>query len=188
LLAYVFVSSATALTAVSGAPSRPAVRPNKKPETSSPASTTVAPIRFIQDGEEYHEVVRNAQKGDTLVCIKIFASWCRSCKAVGPKFGRLSNELGADVEFHSLMFDDNKQLCKKLGVKVLPVMVIVPGVPARGDVELFACGPSKVPKLRRMLETRIEEMREPPPPAPELEATRDVENTVEELWQMWEAG
>ena len=56
----------------------------------------------------------------------------------------------ADVEFFDLMFDNNKKLCKSLGIKILPYMEIVDG--SRGKVDGFTCGPSKLSLLVSKLE------------------------------------
>ena len=56
----------------------------------------------------------------------------------------------ADVEFFDLMFDNNKKLCKKLGIKVLPYVEIVGG--GDGKVEAFSCGPSKIGVLQEKLQ------------------------------------
>ena len=44
------------------------------------------------------------------------------------------------------MFDNNKKLCKSLGIKVLPFIEIVAG--SNGKVESFSCGPSKISQLQ----------------------------------------
>ena len=48
------------------------------------------------------------------------------------------------------MFDNNKKLCKKLGIKVLPYVEIVGG--GDGKVEAFSCGPSKIGVLQEKLQ------------------------------------
>ena len=48
------------------------------------------------------------------------------------------------------MFDNNKKLCKSLGIKVLPYLEIIAG--SQGKVESFSCGPSKISKLQEKLE------------------------------------
>ena len=50
------------------------------------------------------------------------------------------------VEFYEIMFDNNKKLCKSLGIKVLPFIEIVAG--SNGKVESFSCGPSKISQLQ----------------------------------------
>ena len=44
------------------------------------------------------------------------------------------------------MFDNNKKLCKSLGIKVLPYLEIIAG--SKGKVESFSCGPSKISQLQ----------------------------------------
>jgi len=47
------------------------------------------------------------------------------------------------------MFDNNKKLCKGLGIKILPFIQIVT---SEGVAESFTCGPSKISKLQQKLE------------------------------------
>ena len=62
----------------------------------------------------------------------------------------LDTEDWPDIEFHEILFDNNKKLCKKLGIKILPFMEIVAG--NKGKVESFTCGPSKISLLQSKLE------------------------------------
>ena len=55
-----------------------------------------------------------------------------------------------EVEFFEILFDNNKQLCKSLNIKILPYIEIVSG--KEGKVEGFSCGPSKIQKLEEKLQ------------------------------------
>ena len=97
-----------------------------------------------------------------MIVIKFHASWCRACKAMAPKLARIADDW-PDIEFYEIMFDDNKKLCKSLGIKILPFVEIVAG--SAGKVESFSCGPSKISQLQaraRALAARPH----PPPPSP----------------------
>ena len=61
------------------------------------------------------------------------------------------------------MFDDNKKLCKSLGIKILPFVEIVAGT--AGKVESFSCGPSKISQLQARARARSPRGI-PPPPSP----------------------
>lgn len=103
-------------------------------------------VTTLEDEEQYMALINKATAEDRTVVIKIHASWCRACKAVGPKYektaGRWSTqETQRPVEFYSLLFDDNKKLCLRLGVKTLPVMEVIAG--KQGKVSHFQCGPKK---------------------------------------------
>ena len=88
-----------------------------------------------------------------IVVIKFFASWCRACKAMAPKISRVAEDW-PDIEFYEIMFDDNKKLCKSLGIKILPFVEIVAGT--AGKVESFSCGPSKISQLQARARARRE--------------------------------
>ena len=106
-------------------------------------------IQKIADTDAYHALLADATEQNRLVVIKFYASWCRACKAMSPKFVRVAEDW-PDIEFHEILFDDNKKLCKSLGIKILPFMEIVAGT--KGKVEGFTCGPSKISLLISKLE------------------------------------
>lgn len=68
---------------------------------------------------------------------------------MSPKLDKVAKEY-PEVEFYDLLFDNNKKLCKKMGIKVLPYIEIVKG--GEGKVEAFSCGPSKIGMLQEKLE------------------------------------
>jgi len=106
-------------------------------------------VTQLADEEAYHAMIETAKSENRVVVIKFFASWCRACKAMGPKFLRVTDDW-PDVEFCEILFDNNKKLCKTLGIKILPYVEIVAGTD--GKVESFSCGPSKISQLQAKLE------------------------------------
>ena len=105
----------------------------------------------LADEAEYNACVQAAKDENKVVVIKFFASWCRACKAMAPKISRVAEDW-PDIEFYEIMFDDNKKLCKSLGIKILPFVEIVAG--SAGKVESFSCGPSKISQLQARARAR----------------------------------
>ena len=101
-----------------------------------------------------------AKDENKVVVIKFFASWCRACKAMAPKISRVAEDW-PDIEFYEIMFDDNKKLCKSLGIKILPFVEIVAGT--AGKVESFSCGPSKISQLQARARALAARPHTPPP-------------------------
>ena len=54
---------------------------------------------------------------DRLIVLDFYANWCGACKALYPKLCKLSDE-NPEIVLLKVNFDQNKQLCKALGVKV----------------------------------------------------------------------
>ena len=54
----------------------------------------------------------------------------------------------AGVEFYQVMFEENEDLFKSLKIARAPFFEIVSGA---GKLERFACGPSKIARLRAKL-------------------------------------
>lgn len=109
-------------------------------------------VPLLPDEEAYNAKLEEARSANKMVVIKFRASWCRACKAMAPKFSRIVDDPHwAGIEFHEILFDDNKKLFKSIGIKTLPYVEIVAG--AQGKVQGFTCGPSKISKLVQALET-----------------------------------
>jgi len=108
-----------------------------------PAQTAI--ILQLDDVNAYEELVADAIANDRSVCVKFYATWCRSCKAVAPKYRRIANKW-PDVEFYEIGFGrETSAIFKKKGIKALPVMQIIAG--SRGAMQPFVCGPSKMARL-----------------------------------------
>jgi thioredoxin 1 len=110
-------------------------------------------IPLLEDEAAYDALIASATADNRVVCIKFYASWCRACKAMAPKFTKVAEDF-PQIEFHEVLFDNNKKLCKKLGIKVLPYMEIVAGF--KGKTDGFTCGPSKISMLMAKLEDTSE--------------------------------
>jgi len=106
-------------------------------------------ISLIEDTDAYHALIESATQENRVVVIKFYASWCRACKAMSPKYARVAADW-PDIEFQEILFDNNKSLCKSLGIKILPYIEIIRG--SEGKVEGFTCGPSKISRLQEKLE------------------------------------
>lgn len=123
--------------------------PSAAARTGPCALREIAPIG---SEEAYDELIESAKAANSIVVIKFYAGWCRACKAMAPKFARMADDF-PDVEFHEILFEENKKLCKKLGIRVLPFMEIVDG--SRGKIDSFTCGPSKIGMLVDKVEGTI---------------------------------
>ena len=60
------------------------------PAASQRASGVVArEIPLLKDVEAYEGLISSATAENRIVCIKFYASWCRACKAMAPKFEKV---------------------------------------------------------------------------------------------------
>ena len=67
-------------------------------------------------GVEAYDELRSAKQENRFVCVKIYASWCRACKAAAPKYERIASN-HAHIEFYELEFTANKPLVKRWASK-----------------------------------------------------------------------
>lgn len=58
-----------------------------------------------------------------LSIIDFWASWCSPCKAMGPRFRRLSNIYKGKIAFGKLDVQKNKDIAEKYKIKGIPHMI-----------------------------------------------------------------
>lgn len=105
----------------------------------------------IETEEQYNTFLK--ANPDKLVVIKFFASYCRACKALEPKFlavkmdEQLLNLPIVWAEFAAKR--SNKDLFRRLEILTLPNIHFYDG--SRGIVENFPCPPANIPILKKKL-------------------------------------
>eukprot|EP00879_Flechtneria_rotunda_P002701 GHRR01002907.1.p1 GENE.GHRR01002907.1~~GHRR01002907.1.p1 ORF type:complete len:235 (+),score=62.11 GHRR01002907.1:206-910(+) len=104
-------------------------------------------MRNIHGVQELVDALADA--GDNLVIVDFYGPWCGACRALYPKLIKLMEQF-PDVVFLKVNFDDNKAMCKTLGVKVLPFFHIYHG--AEGRVAAFSCTVTKFQRMRDALQ------------------------------------
>ncbi|CAA6660926.1 unnamed protein product [Spirodela intermedia] len=97
----------------------------------------------VHSTEEFISALSNA--GDQLVIVEFYGTWCGSCRALFPKLCRTAVE-NPDIVFIKVNFDENKPMCKRLNVRVLPYFHFYRG--ADGQLESFSCSLAKFQKIK----------------------------------------
>jgi thioredoxin-like negative regulator of GroEL len=92
-----------------------------------------------------------------IVVLKIFAPWCRACKALAPKFSQITQDEryndNLPIVWAELSVQFNKELVvDELAVDALPTVQFY--VDGRLE-DSFACGPTKLVLLKRRLAQMI---------------------------------
>jgi thiol-disulfide isomerase/thioredoxin len=87
---------------------------------------------------------------DKLVVVDVYAKWCGACRALYPKLCKMGRQFDGKMVLLKVNFDENKDMCKSLGVKVLPYMIMYKG--NKGRVEEFSVSISKIKMLREKLD------------------------------------
>lgn len=93
--------------------------PPARPPTRTPARKTRSIAQVIDSAERYFQVLKENAEEDKIVVIKIYAGFCRACKAFDRKFRLLSldfEEQGANVKFFEMDWMKTRDLCKSLQV------------------------------------------------------------------------
>lgn len=101
--------------------------------------------------EEAYRALLESSDCDSVQVIKFTSESCKACKAMAPKFERMVEDW-PEVSFYEMLFDTNKELAKAIGIKLLPYMVLNT---ARGGVDGFVCGSSKLRLLEEKLEQHV---------------------------------
>ena len=146
------------LTASFAPPSLPRHR-RYAPVLQAKSQTTSKKMVVPIDGDEAFLAAMQYCTDDRLVAVKFYASWCRACKSIAPRFERLAKEFAGDeVQFFEIEFAANKELCRRLNIKKLPCVQYFRG--SLGCVDTVMCGPSKFPDVRVKLEELLVETRD----------------------------
>jgi thiol-disulfide isomerase/thioredoxin len=136
--------------------SRPAGPPRMTVATSAPVSPPAErprelfePVLPVSGTQEFLTALET--NADRLAVFKVYAPWCRSCKALEPKVRRLAREFD-DVSFFDMDYEDeeNKAVCFRLGVSSMPTFLFYYG--AAGLVDKFTCGPARADMLRAKIQ------------------------------------
>ncbi|CAD5190720.1 unnamed protein product [Musa acuminata subsp. malaccensis] len=97
----------------------------------------------VHSTEEFIHALSEA--GDKLVIVEFYGTWCASCRALYPKLCRTVEE-HPNILFIKVNFDENKPMCKRLNVRVLPYFHFYRG--ADGLLESFSCSLAKFQKIK----------------------------------------
>ncbi|KAL5203005.1 hypothetical protein ABZP36_013957 [Zizania latifolia] len=97
----------------------------------------------IHSTQEFLDALKDA--GERLVIVEFYGTWCGSCRALFPRLCRTAME-NPDILVLKVNFDENKPMCKRLNVKVLPYFHFYRG--ADGQLEAFSCSLAKFQKLK----------------------------------------
>lgn len=120
------------------------------PSTSSVPAWYQKNAKNMRDVSGVQELVDAlAAAGDNLVIVDFYAPWCGACRALHSKLVKLMDQY-PDVVFLKVNFEDNRPLCKTLGVKVLPYFHFYHG--AQGRVADFSCTVTKLQRMRDALD------------------------------------
>jgi len=92
-----------------------------------------------------HFLEEMSKAGDKLVIVDFYAAWCHACKGLYPKLSKLMEE-NPDIKLLKVEFDSNRELCKSLGVKVLPYFHFYRG--NEGRVASFSASLKKIDRLK----------------------------------------
>jgi len=125
------------------------------PESPSKVATVASLDEFYDKLTVASKGMKSGHKDGDLVCIKFYSSWCKSCKAIAPKYDALADKYDDRVYFCEMRFTkDMKETFSDLQVKKMPSFQFWRG--EKGRLETKVCGPSKFREVGRTLEKYLE--------------------------------
>ena len=114
---------------------------------SSPQNTPNKIFKIQQPQDLLSFVVAD----ERLSIVKVYASWCKTCKVFDIRYRKLASQLGggdnlqssSPVRFAEMQYDTpaNEEMCKLLNATKLPYILIYRG--SQGKVADFQCTPAK---------------------------------------------
>merc|ERR1719298_249298 len=85
-------------------------------------------IRAFTDEEAgLSTAAAEARALNRLCVVKVYAPWCKTCRAIEPKYKRVAKANSDEIDFYEVNFSQCKPLCKHLGVESLPCGIIFKG-------------------------------------------------------------
>eukprot|EP00533_Pseudo-nitzschia_delicatissima_P002619 CAMPEP_0116086690 /NCGR_PEP_ID=MMETSP0327-20121206/4985_1 /TAXON_ID=44447 /ORGANISM="Pseudo-nitzschia delicatissima, Strain B596" /LENGTH=274 /DNA_ID=CAMNT_0003577749 /DNA_START=146 /DNA_END=970 /DNA_ORIENTATION=+ len=123
-------------------------------------------LYHITTEEEYRSIL--TENPDKLIIVKVFSPWCKTCKAMAPKFHAVAKRVDirdapTKLPIVWVSLAHSKEICRlvksELGVSAVPSVVFHAG---DGEVvDSFRCGPSKVatvlrPKLADLIAKHVD--------------------------------
>eukprot|EP00964_Phaeocystis_antarctica_P118039 scaffold81858_cov57-Phaeocystis_antarctica.AAC.2 len=108
----------------------PAIRAFAEEEagvSTAPVTAVTAerpPIQPLTTVFELERAVADAKALDRLCVVKVYAPWCKTCVAIGPKYLRAAKANQEMIDFYEVDFAQCKPLCKHMGVESLPTGMI----------------------------------------------------------------
>jgi thiol-disulfide isomerase/thioredoxin len=116
----------------------------KPPSQNSGGDNKIFKIQQPQD------LLNFVIQDERLSVVKVYASWCKTCKVFDVRYRKLANQLGdssptqsnGQVRFAEMQYDTpaNEEMCKLLNATKLPYVLIYKG--SRGKVADFQCTPA----------------------------------------------
>ena len=108
------------ISALNGRTARPQDKQQAEWWREDERSAGLRNVVEVHSEEEYDSVIATASLNPSNpipVVVEFFSSWCNSCRLLYPKLLRIVRD-EQDVLFVKVNFDVNKELCKRLGVRV----------------------------------------------------------------------
>lgn len=95
-------------------------KPSDEQQTPRPsqAAVRVPKVKEVLDIQQYKTEVADVR--DQMVCVRFYAPWCKSCKAIEASFRRLPRDFPGVKFVEVPVLKDNAYLHKGLGVPSLP--------------------------------------------------------------------
>ena len=88
-------------------------------------STCIDRIQYyISNDDRERDALAEAQALNRLCVVKVYAPWCKTCRAIEPKYKRVAKANSDEIDFYEVNFSQCKPLCKHLGVESLPCGII----------------------------------------------------------------
>lgn len=104
-----------------------AAEPTKvaKPAPAKPTSTpNLSGVSVAFDADLFQQQVTNSLDP---WFIKFYAPWCHHCQAMGPNWVQMAREMKGKLNVGEVDCDANKKLCKDIGVKGYPTVLLFRG-------------------------------------------------------------
>ena len=141
------------------------VQPHASLRRHSAAGCYAVEVGALANKDEYLAVIKEAEAENKVIVIKFYASWCRACKAMAPKFLRVADDW-PNIEFHEILFDDKcVRHVSTSDPAALALTVSPPPPPSQQEaLQISRDQSAAIHGDRRRLEGEGAQLLTPPPP------------------------
>lgn len=77
-------------------------------------------VKHINEKEFENEVL----KGNGVVVVDFFATWCGPCKMLAPVFQEVANEFEGKADFYKIDIDASLDIARQFSVSTVPTVII----------------------------------------------------------------
>jgi thiol-disulfide isomerase/thioredoxin len=125
--------------------------------TTTTITTTTPAAGQVFSVQEPTDLLHFLGQDDQVCIVKVWTSWCKSCKVLEPKYRKLAKDYGGKARFAEIEYSPLEELCKGLQATKVPHILIYQQMRKQTQ---FVCLPQDFKKLSSLVEHLVTEQEQ----------------------------